>query len=72
MFRDITIYDEDIPYSWDVFLTRNGLVEDLTGPTITAKLLDDGVEIGVLPIDTCDAHPGVVRLGTSSTLVHRS
>ena len=67
-FRDIILYDDSIPFNWDVPLTRNGVVEDLTSSTILAKLTDDGLEIGDLPVDSTKLPQGIVSLTLTQDL----
>jgi hypothetical protein len=67
-FRDIPVYAADMPLSWDVPLTRNGLVEDLSDSTIEATLTDDGIEIGQLGVDLSKGTAGIVTLTLTQEL----
>ena len=61
-FKDIPVYADDLPLSWEVPLTRNGIVRDLTHSIVTAKLFNDGIEIGPLDVDKSMATEGILIL----------
>ena len=67
-YDDIFVAPEDLPLSWTVPITRNGLPIDLSSSTITAILTDNSVQVGELDLDMTTAISGTVKLTLTQDL----
>jgi len=67
-YPDITVYPGDAPVSWQVTVTQTippattATAVNLSTSALTAPVLNDGVVVGALTINTAQASTGVIGL----------